>query len=258
MISILVLAVVGSVACHVSFDPFALKLIREKFERKIDTNYFVYDKAVRQREGSIECTSEDGPYCSFLNGHSFNSEVETSNIDYLAVKNVAMANLNYFGADILGNTRKSINSGSDYLFYDQRRSIFDELLYPHLFYRKMLLIFTFETFAAGQDETAISHTVDYTVESSHFNTLLYPQLAQDVRVFVEITGLYTPSSTAPLMEVGLKTIKNMINSFGILASDSQLEEIKFGKNPPQGLYVFTRNIEGRFMVTKASLDILNL
>lgn len=242
--SISVLILLGHVSCHISFDPYALKLIHEKFEKKIDTNYFLYDKAFRQKEDSVECASEDGPYCTFLNGKSFNSEIETNNSDYLAYKQATYNDLLRAGYGVLSSTKQNIKKGSDFLFYDEKRKIFDELLYPQFFYRSIYFIFTFETFPTGHSERPLSRRVDFGVEAKEFNNILYPHLSRQFTLYVQVDGVFTPSLSTPIVDIGLKTLKRVVNSFGFLASDSELEEIRFGRNPPQGNFVFTKHSEG--------------
>lgn len=228
--------------CHLSFDPFALKLIHDKSEKKIDSNYYLYDKSASQMNPN-ECTSSDGPYCLFVNGESINDRVAYSNEEYQKASQSALGNLIQANAmDVIKQSKKMINSGTDLLFYENRREILDELLYPELFFRKTTFIFTFETFEMGRTERAVNRTVNYDVDASRFNVFLHPYLNKDVELDVSVVGVFIPPKDAtPILDVGLRTVKKFVNSFGFLPSDLEVEEIRFGKNLPQSNYVYTKD-----------------
>ncbi len=46
------------------------------------------------------------------------------------------------------------------------------------------------------------------------------------------------------MDIGLKTVKRFINNFGSMLTETDLEEIRFGKSSPQATYAFTKDEPG--------------
>ena len=125
------------------------------------------------------------------------------------------------------------------MFYENKREILDEILFPQYFSREMLLIFTFETFEIGIVDRLADKTVTYEVEQTRFNTYVYPEIRSSLAIDVEVKGVYIPGRTSPIVELGLKTVKKFMNTFGLLQSDLEVEEIRFGKTSPQGIYAYT-------------------
>lgn len=184
-------------SAYLKFDPYALHLIHDKFEKKIESNYYMVDKSARQKMGAAttECLSEDGPYCPFLNGESINDRVETKNELYLLAKNSNIG-LSFIdqGNRILKHNRQQSDPNHEALFFEKNRLILDELLYPSLFSRTMRLVFTFETFPTGKSESPFNKTSSFDIEASNFNSMLYPELSRSLIVSVAITNIHTPSS----------------------------------------------------------------
>ena len=242
---VLLICSIGVVSPHMGFDPFALKVIREKFEKKIDTNYFMLDKSMRQQPNAVQCSSEDGPYCPYINGKNINDNIEKNNTEYLRTRNSALGeSIRLASAQVLAGMKRENSRGSDLLFYESQREILDELLYPSMFSRSTHFVFTFETFTLDKAEKKIDTTVTYDVEGSRFNTYLYPHLSNDLLVSVDISNMYLPSSSSPLLTYGMKTMKRFMNSFGMLSTDTDMEEIRFGRSIPQGTYSYTKDRQG--------------
>lgn len=193
-----VLCLLHSVVGYLKFDPYALHVIHDKFEKKIESNYYLVDKATRQKAGlgTTECLSEDGPYCPFLNGESFNDRLEANNDLYLMAKssNIGMSFLEQ-GNRVLKHNRQQADPNNEVLFFEKNRLILDELLYPNLFSRTMGLVFTFETFPTGNSLAPFNKTVTFDIEGSNFNAMLYPQLAENMVIRVWLTNIFTPPST---------------------------------------------------------------
>ena len=75
--------------------------MHKKFEMKVDTNYYLMDKSIRQRAETVECTSEDGPNCPFLNQKSLVDSVNLNNSVYMQVKQGAIGDtLRSFAATV--------------------------------------------------------------------------------------------------------------------------------------------------------------
>lgn len=182
---------------YLKFDPYALHVIHDKFEKKIESNYYMVDKSTRQKAGkaSTECLSEDGPYCPFLNDESFNDRVETNNNLYLMAKSssIGMSFMEQ-GNRLLKHNRQQADPNNEVLFFEKNRLILDELLYPHLFSRTMGLVFTFETFPTGNSLAPFNKTVTFDIEGSNFNAMLYPKLSENMVIRVLLTNIHTPPS----------------------------------------------------------------
>ncbi len=181
---------------HMSYDSFALRQIREKFEKKIDTNYFLHSKAARQQSTSVQCSSEDGPYCSFVNKKTIIDNIELNNTEYIIAKNGALGEiLRKSSGEVIYQTMRQNERGSDFLFFDNTREIMDELLYPQLFSRASHFIFTFETFERGKQEKRADRVVHYDVDRSRFNSYLYPFLKDDLIVHVNVSNVWVPAAS---------------------------------------------------------------
>jgi hypothetical protein len=181
---------------HMSYDSFALRQVREKFEKKLDTNYFLHGKAARQQPGAVQCSSEDGPYCSFVNRKAIVDPVERNNSAYLIAKEGALGEvLRRSGGEILYHTQRQVDRGSDFLFFDNKRELLDELLYPQLFARTAHFVFTFETFERGKQEKRADKVVQYEVEGSRFNSYQYPFLKDDLVVHVNVSHIWVPANS---------------------------------------------------------------
>ena len=46
------------------------KVVKQKLEKDIDTNYLFYDHVRSQVKNPYICNAEDGPYCKFASGTS--------------------------------------------------------------------------------------------------------------------------------------------------------------------------------------------
>lgn len=225
---------------HLTFDPYALKLIRDKFEKKLDTNYFFYDKKDRM-ENSFECLAEDGPYCQYLNGKMIHQESFNNSEDYERMKATSYGSIiRQTAYSILSQLRSQTNKGSDMLFYENRREILDELIFPQYFNRYMQLIFTFETFKAEDVEKPADRTITYDIEAAHFNTYLHPSLNHDIVVEVKVANLTIAAKKSTFVLEAIKPVTKMFSSFTALTSDDELEKVRFGQHKPQGNYLFTK------------------
>jgi hypothetical protein len=160
---------------QINYDSDPLHFARLRLEEKLSSNLFLGNIVMDQEEDDASCSSEHGPFCSFINEKSLNYlKRTTDDVYYHSLKNSTLRDLK----DTIKYAKRSIGEkggfpalkgGHEIIFYPTTRMRLDQALYPNNYPAVHTYTFTFQSFKTETGKLrSFDADVDFDLDTSMF------------------------------------------------------------------------------------------